>query len=94
MAAQIASTPLDRSRPLWELHVVEGLADGNIRVVVKVHHCAVDGVSGAELLVNLFDLEPGGREIEPPPEPRSRMSIPSDIGPGEPRGRRRGPATG
>ena len=78
LAAQIASTPLDRSRPLWELYVVEGLADGNIGVVTKMHHCAVDGVSGAELMVNLFDLEPGGREIEPP-EPREPEPIPSDM---------------
>ena len=78
VAAQIASTPLDRSRPLWELHVVEGLADGNFGMVVKVHHCAVDGVSGAELLVHLFDLEPGGREVEPPP-PRQPDVVPSDV---------------
>jgi WS/DGAT/MGAT family acyltransferase len=78
MAAQIASTPLDRSRPLWELYVVEGLADGNIGVVTKMHHCAVDGVSGAELMVNLFDLEPGGRVLDPP-EPRVPEPIPSDV---------------
>jgi len=78
LAAQIASTPLDRSRPLWELYVVEGLADGNIGVVTKMHHCAVDGVSGAELMVNLFDLDPEGREIEPP-EPREPEPIPSDV---------------
>ena len=78
VAAQINSTPLDRSRPLWELHVVEGLADGAFGMVVKVHHCAVDGVSGAELLVSLFDLEPGGREIDPPPE-RQPDVIPSDM---------------
>ena len=78
LAAQIASTPLDRSRPLWELYVVEGLADGNIGVVTKMHHCAVDGVSGAELMVNLFDLDPEGREIEPP-EPREPEPIPSDL---------------
>jgi WS/DGAT/MGAT family acyltransferase len=77
LAAQIASTPLDRSRPLWELYVVEGLADGNIGVVTKMHHCAVDGVSGAELMVNLFDLDADGREIEPP-EPREPEPIPSD----------------
>jgi diacylglycerol O-acyltransferase / wax synthase len=78
VAAQIASTPLDRSRPLWELYVVEGLADGNIGVVTKMHHCAVDGVSGAELMVNLFDLEPGGRELDPP-EVRTPEPIPSDL---------------
>ena len=78
LAAQIASTPLDRSRPLWELYVVEGLADGNIGVITKMHHCAVDGVSGAELMVNLFDLEPEGREIEPP-ERRDPEPIPSDL---------------
>jgi WS/DGAT/MGAT family acyltransferase len=78
LAAQIASTPLDRSRPLWELYVVEGLADGNIGVVTKMHHCAVDGVSGAELMVNLFDPDPDGREIEPP-EPHEPEPIPSDL---------------
>jgi WS/DGAT/MGAT family acyltransferase len=78
LAAQITSTPLDRSRPLWELYVVEGLADGNIGVITKMHHCAVDGVSGAELMVNLFDLEPGGRVLEPPEE-RQAEPIPSDL---------------
>jgi WS/DGAT/MGAT family acyltransferase len=78
VAAQIASTPLDRSRPLWELYVVENLADGNIGVVTKMHHCAVDGVSGAELMVNLFDLSPEGRELDPP-EPRTPEPIPSDV---------------
>jgi WS/DGAT/MGAT family acyltransferase len=78
VAAQIASTPLDRSRPLWELYVVENLADGNIGVVTKMHHCAVDGVSGAELMVNLFDLSPEGRELDIP-EPRTPEPIPSDL---------------
>ncbi len=78
VAAQIASRPLDRGRPLWELYVVEGLADGNIGVVTKMHHCAVDGVSGAELMVNLFDLEPEGRELDPPAE-RASEPVPSDL---------------
>ena len=78
VAAQIASTPLDRRRPLWELHVVEGLADGAFGMVFKVHHCAVDGVSGAELMVSLFDLEPAGREVEPPPD-RHPEVVPSDV---------------
>jgi WS/DGAT/MGAT family acyltransferase len=78
LAGAITGTPLDRSRPLWELYVVEGLADGTIAVITKVHHCAVDGVSGAELMVNLFDLEPSGREVEPP-EPREPEPIPSEL---------------
>jgi len=78
VAAQIASTPLDRRRPLWELHVVEGLADGDFGMVFKVHHCAVDGVSGAELLVSLFDLEPGGRAVELPSARRPDV-VPNDI---------------
>jgi WS/DGAT/MGAT family acyltransferase len=78
LAAQIASTPLDRNRPLWELYVVEGLEDGHIGVVTKMHHCAIDGVSGAELMVNLFDLDPNGREVEPP-EVREAEPIPSDL---------------
>ena len=56
MAAQIASSPLDRSRPLWELWVVEGLKQGRIGVVTKVHHSAIDGASGADLMVHLFAL--------------------------------------
>ena len=78
VAAQIASRPLDRRRPLWELYVVEGLDDGNIGVVTKMHHCAIDGVSGAELMVNLFDVEPEGREVVPPAE-RQPDPLPSDL---------------
>ena len=64
MAGQIASSPLDRSRPLWELWVVEGLKHGRIGVVTKVHHSAIDGASGAELMVHLFSLTP---DADPPP---------------------------
>lgn len=65
MAADIASRPLDRSRPLWEIWVIEGLDNGHVGIVGKMHHCTVDGVSGANLLVNLLDLEPNPEPREP-----------------------------
>ena len=57
-AADIDSHQLNRDRPLWEMWLVEGLAGGNIALVAKMHHSTIDGVSGAELLGILFDLEP------------------------------------
>ena len=65
VAAQIASIPLDRTRPLWEAWVIEGLKRDRVGFVVKVHHCAIDGASGAEIMTELYDLSPEGRELEP-----------------------------
>jgi diacylglycerol O-acyltransferase / wax synthase len=58
LMADVASRPLDRSRPLWEFHVVEGLEDGQLAVIPKVHHSIIDGVSGAELMAAFFDVSP------------------------------------
>ena len=58
LAARISATPLDRTRPLWELHVVENLGDGRAAVVAKVHHALADGISAVGLLAGLLDLEP------------------------------------
>jgi hypothetical protein len=70
LAGEFTSRQLDRSRPLWELCIVEGLENGNIGVLAKVHHSTIDGVSGAEVMVHLFDLEPApATPPEPPPEP-------------------------
>ncbi|HTX47374.1 MAG TPA: wax ester/triacylglycerol synthase family O-acyltransferase [Solirubrobacteraceae bacterium] len=64
--ARIFSRPLDRARPLWELYLIHGLEDGNVGLLTKIHHSAVDGMSGAEILSVLLDLSPDGREPPPP----------------------------
>jgi WS/DGAT/MGAT family acyltransferase len=79
VVADILSRSMDRSRPLWEMWVVEGREDGLIAVVSKVHHSTIDGITGANMLAELFDLE-----ASPPPaapvaddwEPERR---PSDV---------------
>ena len=69
LVAQVASTPLDRSKPLWELWIVEGLADDRIGLIAKLHHAAIDGVAGVEQMVNFFDLEREPEDAPPPAEP-------------------------
>lgn len=56
---KIASTPLDRSRPLWEMYFIEGLANGRIAVLGKIHHALADGVASANLLARGMDLQAG-----------------------------------
>lgn len=58
LVGDVASRPLDRTRPLWEMYIVEGLQNGYVASVAKMHHATIDGVSGANLMVHLFDLEP------------------------------------
>jgi diacylglycerol O-acyltransferase / wax synthase len=61
--ARLHARPLDKSRPLWEIYLITGLARRQVVVYTKIHHAAIDGVSGAELLTMLLDLSPEGREI-------------------------------
>ena len=79
LASRIASQQLDRSKPLWEMWLVEGLNDGRFAIISKTHHALVDGVSGVDLASVLFDMErepakPDGTDSElepwrPRPEP-------------------------
>ena len=58
MAAEIASWPLDKTRPLWQMWVVEGLEHGHVALIAKVHHSALDGATGVDVLAELVDFEP------------------------------------
>jgi diacylglycerol O-acyltransferase len=64
LAARIHSQRLDRTKPLWELWLVQGLEDGRFALISKAHHALVDGVAGVDLATVLFDVEP-----VPPPLP-------------------------
>jgi len=68
LVADLVAIPLDRTRPLWESWVIEGLADGMCGLLTKVHHSAIDGASGEELMVALLDITP---DMEPKPGPET-----------------------
>jgi len=67
LAGRILSEPLDRRRPLWEMWLVDGLADGGFAVITKMHHCMVDGVAGADLLALLLTPAPLADTPSAPP---------------------------
>ncbi len=68
LAGRIFSQRLDRSKPLWETWLVQGLEDNRFALISKTHHALVDGISGVDLAGVLFDLTPVPPEIPPPEE--------------------------
>src|SRR5258707_2968524 len=79
--ARLHARPLDRRRPLWEIYLITGLAKRRAAVYTKIHHSAIDGASGAELLTVLLDLSPDGREV-PAAEPFTPARPPGPAVPG------------
>jgi WS/DGAT/MGAT family acyltransferase len=94
LAARIMSQQLDRGKPLWEIWIIEGLADGRCAMVSKTHHCVIDGVSGVDIMNVLMDTAPKTFALEPSawcprPEPNAmdllrdaaaqRAAVPLDI---------------
>jgi diacylglycerol O-acyltransferase / wax synthase len=67
LTARIFSQRLDRSKPLWELWLVEQVEGDRFALISKVHHSLIDGVAGADLMTVLFDVDAEPREVEPEP---------------------------
>src|SRR5262249_17787048 len=71
LASRLFAEPLARSRPLWELHQIDGYRGDRSALLAKVHHCMIDGVSGVQLLGVMFDPSPN-----PPPPPPALEATP------------------
>ena len=74
LVSRLHGTLLDRNRPLWEAHVIEGLADGRFATYTKIHHAVVDGVSAMRLLERGLTTDPDARDMPPPLAERTRSS--------------------
>ncbi|MEY2474872.1 MAG: diacylglycerol O-acyltransferase / wax synthase [Actinomycetota bacterium] len=75
----VLSRPLDADKPLWELHVIEGLEGDRVAGLVKTHHAAVDGVAGFEMLMTFLDSSPEAPETRPEAEPWDPEPMPSVV---------------
>ena len=60
---RLHAIPLDRSRPLWEYHFIEGLEDGGFAVYIKVHHSTMDGIAGMATYAVTFDTKPDAEHL-------------------------------
>ena len=77
--SRIHARSLDRSRPLWEAYLVQGLEGGRAAVYAKVHHAVIDGISGAEILTAILDVTVEPREVEPPQREWQPEPMPSPV---------------
>src|SRR6201999_2814839 len=82
LTARIFSQQLDRSKPLWEMWLIEGLEEDRFALITKTHHSLIDGIAGVDLATVLFDLSPdppplpnSGRAWQPPAEPGATQLI-------------------
>lgn len=66
LVSRLHSTRMDRRYPLWECHVIEGVAEGKWSLYIKVHHSQIDGVGGIRLAKRMFSVDPAQRDMLPP----------------------------
>ncbi|MGO9488387.1 MAG: WS/DGAT/MGAT family O-acyltransferase [Solirubrobacteraceae bacterium] len=86
LTARIFSQQLDRSKPLWEMWLIEGMEDDRFALITKTHHSLIDGIAGVDLATVLFDLSPNppqipssGRPWQPHPEPGTAHLLASGL---------------
>ena len=82
LTSRLHSTLLDRHRPLWETHIIEGLKDGRFAVYTKFHHALIDGVSALKLMQRALSSDPDDTEIRAPwslPKPKRKHSSQSPL---------------
>ena len=80
LAGRVFSQRLDRSKPLWEIWLVDRVGEDHFALVAKTHHCLVDGVSGVDITTVLFDLEPDPARPDPDPSERAWYPRPEPSG--------------
>ncbi|MDV7085993.1 WS/DGAT/MGAT family O-acyltransferase [Rhodococcus opacus] len=76
LVSRLHGSPLDRSRPLWEMHLIEGLADGRYAVYTKIHHALADGASAMNLLRRSMSEDPSHRGMPAPWQPAAPVTTP------------------
>jgi len=86
LTARIFSQQLDRSKPLWEMWLIEGLEKDRFALITKTHHSLIDGIAGVDLATVLFDLSPdppqnqySGRPWKPHREPGTAQLLAADL---------------
>lgn len=77
MVGDLHSVVLDRSRPLWQFTVIDGLADGRLALYSKVHHAAIDGGAGMVITKALYDVTETPRDVGPAPAPKPKAAKPT-----------------
>jgi WS/DGAT/MGAT family acyltransferase len=78
LTGRVFSQGLDRSKPLWELWLVEGLSEDRFAILSKTHHALVDGISGVDIITVLFDTAPDPMPVAPPEHAWVPKPLPND----------------
>ncbi len=77
--SRLHARPLDRAHPLWEIYVIEGLEGGRTAIYTKLHHAAIDGKSGMQILATVMSPDPQAAPPQPPADMPASESRPSDM---------------